>query len=285
MKKEEEILSISNLSLHYKLSRGLFKPTKLVKAVDKISFSLFKGETLGIVGESGSGKSSICRLLLKLIKKTSGSINWFNEDIYKLKHSQIKSFRKSVQIIFQDPYGSLDPRMTIGKIISEPLEIFRKDLKKQEKEILVIKSMIDVGLSSDLFNRYPHELSGGQCQRVGIARSLINKPSVLICDEPVSALDLSIQAQILELLKDLKTKYKLTVIFVSHDLSIIRSFCDRVIVLKNGNIIENKKTNDLFNNPENTYTKKLIASVPSPCLLYTSPSPRDLSTSRMPSSA
>ena len=264
MKKEEEILSISNLSLHYKLSRGLFKPTKLVKAVDKISFSLFKGETLGIVGESGSGKSSICRLLLKLIKKTSGSINWFNEDIYELKPSQIKSFRKSVQIIFQDPYGSLDPRMTIGKIISEPLEIFRKDLKKQEKEILVIKSMKDVGLSSDLFNRYPHELSGGQCQRVGISRSLINKPSVLICDEPVSALDLSIQAQILELLKDLKTKYKLTVIFVSHDLSIIRSFCDRVIVLKNGNIIENKKTNDLFNNPENTYTKKLIASVPSP---------------------
>lgn len=264
MKKEEEILNISNLSLHYKLSRGLFKPTKLVKAVDNISFSLFKGETLGIVGESGSGKSSICRLLLKLIKKTSGSINWFNQDIYKLKPAQIKSFRKSVQIIFQDPYGSLDPRMTIGKIISEPLEIFRKDLKKQEKEILVIKSMKDVGLSSDLFNRYPHELSGGQCQRVGIARSLINKPSVLICDEPVSALDLSIQAQILELLKDLKTKYKLTVIFVSHDLSIIRSFCDRVIVLKNGNILENKKTNDLFNNPENTYTKKLIASVPSP---------------------
>ena len=264
MKKEEEILNISNLSLHYKLSRGLFKPTKLVKAVDNISFSLFKGETLGIVGESGSGKSSICRLLLKLIKKTSGSINWFNQDIYKLKSAQIKSFRKSVQIIFQDPYGSLDPRMTIGKIISEPLEIFRKDLKKQEKEILVIKSMKDVGLSNNLFNRYPHELSGGQCQRVGIARSLINKPSVLICDEPVSALDLSIQAQILELLKDLKTKYKLTVIFVSHDLSIIRSFCDRVIVLKNGNILENKKTNDLFNNPENTYTKKLIASVPSP---------------------
>lgn len=264
MKKEEEILNISNLSLHYKLSRGLFKPTKLVKAVDNISFSLFKGETLGIVGESGSGKSSICRLLLKLIKKTSGSINWFNQDIYKLKPAQIKSFRKSVQIIFQDPYGSLDPRMTIGKIISEPLEIFRKDLKKQEKEILVIKSMKDVGLSNNLFNRYPHELSGGQCQRVGIARSLINKPSVLICDEPVSALDLSIQAQILELLKDLKTKYKLTVIFVSHDLSIIRSFCDRVIVLKNGNILENKKTNDLFNNPENTYTKKLIASVPSP---------------------
>lgn len=264
MKKEEEILNISNLSLHYKLSRGLFKPTKLVKAVDNISFSLFKGETLGIVGESGSGKSSICRLLLKLIKKTSGSINWFNQDIYKLKPAQIKYFRKSVQIIFQDPYGSLDPRMTIGKIISEPLEIFRKDLKKQEKEILVIKSMKDVGLSNNLFNRYPHELSGGQCQRVGIARSLINKPSVLICDEPVSALDLSIQAQILELLKDLKTKYKLTVIFVSHDLSIIRSFCDRVIVLKNGNILENKKTNDLFNNPENTYTKKLIASVPSP---------------------
>lgn len=264
MKKEEEILNISNLSLHYKLSRGLFKPTKLVKAVDNISFSLFKGETLGIVGESGSGKSSICRLLLKLIKKTSGSINWFNQDIYKLKPAQIKSFRKSVQIIFQDPYGSLDPRMTIGKIISEPLEIFRKDLKKQEKEILVIKSMKDVGLSNNLFNRYPHELSGGQCQRVGIARSLINKPSVLICDEPVSALDLSIQAQMLELLKDLKTKYKLTVIFVSHDLSIIRSFCDRVIVLKNGNILENKKTNDLFNNPENTYTKKLIASVPSP---------------------
>ena len=154
--------------------------------------------------------------------------------------------------------------MTIGKIIAEPLDIYNKTLKNNEKEEIVINVMKDVGLSNELFNRYPHELSGGQCQRVGIARSLINKPSVLICDEPVSALDLSIQAQILDLIKLLKEKYKLTVIFVSHDLSIIKSICDRVIVLKNGNIVESNDTDILFSNPNSDYTKKLISSVPSP---------------------
>ena len=154
--------------------------------------------------------------------------------------------------------------MTIGKIIAEPLDIYNKTLKNNEKEEIVINVMKDVGLSNELFNRYPHELSGGQCQRVGIARSLINKPSVLICDEPVSALDLSIQAQILDLIKLLKEKYKLTVIFVSHDLSIIKSICDRVIVLKNGNIVESNDTDILFSKPNNDYTKKLISSVPSP---------------------
>ena len=247
---KEKILQVDDLSLHYKLSRGLFKSSILIKAVDNISFSLFDGETLGIVGESGSGKSSLCRLILKLIGKTSGSIKWFNKDIYSLNFSDLREFRKSVQIIFQDPYGSLDPRMTIGKIIAEPLDIYNKTLKNKQKEEIVINVMKDVGLSDELFNRYPHELSGGQCQRVGIARSLINKPSVLICDEPVSALDLSIQAQILN--------------FVSHDLSIIKSICDRVIVLKNGNIIESNDTDILFSNPNSDYTKKLISSVPSP---------------------
>jgi len=208
---KEKILQVDDLSLHYKLSRGLFKSSILIKAVDNISFSLFDGETLGIVGESGSGKSSLCRLILKLIGKTSGSIKWFNKDIYSLNFSDLREFRKSVQIIFQDPYGSLDPRMTIGKIIAEPLDIYNKTLKNNEKEEIVRNVMKDVGLSNELFNRYPHELSGGQCQRVGIARSLINKPSVLICDEPVSALDLSIQAQILDLIKLLKEKYKLTI--------------------------------------------------------------------------
>ena len=179
MINKEKILQVDDLSLYYKLSRGLFKSSILIKAVDNISFSLFDGETLGIVGESGSGKSSLCRLILKLIGKTSGSIKWFNKDIY----------------------GSLDPRMTIGKIIAEPLDIYNKTLKNKQKEEIVRNVMKDVGLSNELFNRYPHELSGGQCQRVGIARSLINKPSVLICDEPVSALDLSIQAQILDIIK------------------------------------------------------------------------------------
>jgi len=264
MENKDKILQVDDLSLHFKISRGLFKSPILVKAVENISFSLFKGETLGIVGESGSGKSSVCRLILKLINKTSGSISWFNKDINILNSNELKKFRKSVQVIFQDPYGSLDPRMTIGKIISEPLDIYRKNLKTREKEELVINAMKDVGLSSELFNRYPHELSGGQCQRVGIARSLINKPSVLICDEPVSALDLSIQAQILDLIKILKDKYNLTIIFVSHDLTIVKSICDRVIVLKDGNIIESNSTINLFKNPESNYTKKLISSVPSP---------------------
>ena len=154
--------------------------------------------------------------------------------------------------------------MTIGSIIKEPLDIFNGQLSKQEKEEKIFQLMNDVGLSNDLFNRYPHELSGGQCQRVGIARALINEPSVLICDEPVSALDLSIQAQILDLLNDLKSKYNLTLIFVSHDLSVIKAICDKVLVLKHGIIIENRNTDDLFNNPKDDYTKKLISSVPSP---------------------
>ena len=264
MEDKDKILQVDDLNLHFKLSRGLFKSPILIKAVDNISFSLFSGETLGIVGESGSGKSSVCRLVLKLINKTSGSISWFKKDIDSFNSSELKNFRKSVQVIFQDPYGSLDPRMTIGKIISEPLDIYRKNLKIEEKEELVINAMKDVGLSNKLFNRYPHELSGGQCQRVGIARSLINNPSVLICDEPVSALDLSIQAQILDLIEVIKEKYKLTIIFVSHDLSIIKSICDRVIVLKDGNIIESNNTVNLFKNPQSVYTKKLISSVPSP---------------------
>ena len=264
MEDKDKILQVDDLNLHFKLSRGLFKSPILIKAVDNISFSLFSGETLGIVGESGSGKSSVCRLVLKLINKTSGSISWFNKDLDSFDSSELKNFRKSVQVIFQDPYGSLDPRMTIGKIIAEPLDIYRKNLKIEEKEELVITAMKDVGLSNKLFNRYPHELSGGQCQRVGIARSLINYPSVLICDEPVSALDLSIQAQILDLIEVIKEKYKLTIIFVSHDLSIIKSICDRVIVLKDGNIIESNNTINLFKNPQSVYTKKLISSVPSP---------------------
>ena len=265
MKKvTSKILNVKNLRLSYTVSKGLFGANELIKAVDDISFSVYSGETLGIVGESGSGKSSICRLILSLINKTSGEVEWFGKNFDEYNKLEIKKFRKKVQVIFQDPYGSLDPRMTIGRIIKEPLDIFNKKLKNKDKEFRILKLMSDVGLSKDLFNRYPHELSGGQCQRIGIARALINKPSVLICDEPVSALDLSIQAQILDLLNLLKDKYNLTLIFVSHDLSVIKSICDNVIVLKLGKIIEKKATKELFNNPKEEYTKKLISSVPSP---------------------
>ena len=262
--KATNILTVDNLKLHYSSAKGFFSKKEIVKAVDDISFNLLEGETLGIVGESGSGKSSICRLVLNLISKSSGKITWFDKDLDTFNKKQMKEFRRKVQIIFQDPYGSLDPRMTIGSIIKEPLDIFNGQLSKQEKEEKIFQLMNDVGLSNDLFNRYPHELSGGQCQRVGIARALINEPSVLICDEPVSALDLSIQAQILDLLNDLKSKYNLTLIFVSHDLSVIKAICDKVLVLKHGIIIENRNTDDLFNNPKDDYTKKLISSVPSP---------------------
>ena len=265
MKNEAtNILTVDNLKLHYSSTKGFFSKKDIVKAVDGISFNLLEGETLGIVGESGSGKSSICRLILNLISKSSGKVTWFDKDFDTFNKKQMKDFRKKVQIIFQDPYGSLDPRMTIGNIIKEPLDIFNKEFLKKEKVKIITEIMNDVGLSNELFNRYPHELSGGQCQRVGIARAIINKPMVLICDEPVSALDLSIQAQILDLLKNLKNKYNLTLVFVSHDLSVIKSICDNVIVLRSGKIVENREVNDLFRNPENEYTKKLISSVPSP---------------------
>ena len=258
------LLNVEHLKCNFILENKLFKKSIYLKAIDDISFKINEGITLGIVGESGCGKSTLCRTILSLNKKTSGKVIWFDKNLDKLNTRELKEFRKKVQIIFQDPYGSLNPRMTIGNIICEPLNIFRTDLDKKEKMFRVLEIMDQVDLSNILYNRFPHELSGGQCQRVGIARSIINNPSVLICDEPVSSLDLSVQSQILDLLNSLKEKLNLTMIFVSHDLSVVRSISDDVMVLKKGKIVEKNSVNNIFYHPAEEYTKELISSVPSP---------------------
>ena len=255
--------SILNVKSVYKTYYSNKKETK-INALKNINFQLYENETLGIVGESGCGKSTLCRTILSLNKKKSGTISWFNKDINNYTSKELKDFRKKVQIIFQNPYESLNPRMTIGNIISEPLNIFQNNLARKDKIFKVIETMQKVDLSEILFNRFPHELSGGQCQRVGIARALINNPKMLICDEPVSSLDLSVQSQILNLLNDLKDNLNLTMIFVSHDLSVVKNISDEVMVLKEGKMIEYGQVNNIFNSPQNIYTKELISSVPSP---------------------
>jgi len=256
------LLEVKDLNCKFEIERNLFCKNKYLHVLKNINFNLNKGSTLGIVGESGCGKSTLCKTLLYLNNKETGDIIWFSKNIDKFTKKEFKHFRKKVQIIFQDPYGSLNPRMTIGSIISEPLEIYKKENNKKSKTLKVLDIMEKVGLSGMLFNRFPHELSGGQCQRVGIARSIINEPDVLICDEPVSSLDLSVQSQILDLLKSLKSKLNITMLFVSHDLAVVKSISDEVMVLKEGEIIEKSSVEEVFNNPKHRYTKKLISSVP-----------------------
>tara|TARA_Y100001970_G_scaffold287591_1_gene412643 strand:+ start:869 stop:1669 length:801 start_codon:yes stop_codon:yes gene_type:complete len=258
----ERLLEVKNLSCSFEIERNIFRQNKKLQVLNDINFSLNRGVTLGIVGESGCGKSTLCRTILSLNKKDIGNIIWFDKDIDDFTKHDFKIFRKKVQVIFQDPYGSLNPRMTIGNIISEPLEIYRKDISKDIKTSKVLEVMEKVGLSDLLYNRFPHELSGGQCQRVGIARSIINEPDVLICDEPVSSLDLSVQSQILSLLKELKISLNITMIFVSHDLAVVKSVSDEVMVLNQGLIVENNTADSVFSNPQNEYTRKLISSVP-----------------------
>ena len=260
----ETILDVKNLECDFLIEKNFFKENIYLKAINNISFEVRSGITLGIVGESGCGKSTLCRTILSLNKKKSGTISWFDKDINNYTSKELKDFRKKVQIIFQNPYESLNPRMTIGNIISEPLNIFQNNLARKDKIFKVIETMQKVDLSEILFNRFPHELSGGQCQRVGIARAIINNPKMLICDEPVSSLDLSVQSQILNLLNDLKNNLNLTMIFVSHDLSVVKNISDEVMVLKEGKMIEYGQVNNIFNSPQNIYTKELISSVPSP---------------------
>ena len=256
------LLEVKDLNCRFEIERNLFTKNKYLHVLKNINFNLKKGSTLGIVGESGCGKSTLCRTILSLNNKETGNIKWFSKDIDQFSNKEFKNFRQKVQIIFQDPYGSLNPRMTIGNIISEPLEIYKKENDKKSKTLKVLDVMEKVGLSDLLFNRFPHELSGGQCQRVGIARSIINEPDVLICDEPVSSLDLSVQSQILDLLKSLKNKLNITMVFVSHDLAVVKSISDEVMVLKQGEIVEKSSAEQVFNNPKDEYTKKLISSVP-----------------------
>ncbi len=256
-------LTIENLKVYFPIKRKLFgKPSEFFKAVDDVSFTVQKGETIGLVGESGCGKTTLGRAILQLVKPTSGKIILDGKDIAQLSPASLRNIRKDLQIVFQDPYASLNPRITIGNAILEPLQVHDKlDNNKQRKE-KVMELLEKVSLSADHFYRYPHQFSGGQRQRICIARALALDPSFLIFDESVSALDVSVQAQVLNLLSDLKKEFQFTSIFISHDLSVVRYISDRILVMHQGKIIEEGDADQVYFNPQQQYTQRLIASIP-----------------------
>jgi len=264
---KKTILSVSNIKVNFFTNKQFYFPwqkREIIKAVDDVSFNLKEGETLGIVGETGCGKSSLARAIIKMIPITSGKIFWKDEDLLNFNKSKMQKTRKEIQMIFQDPLASLNPRMNIGEIISEPLKTHYPKFGNNKIKNEVKEMMIKVGLLPNLINRYPHEFSGGQCQRIGIARALILKPKLIICDEPVSSLDVSIQAQVINLLKNLQKDLKLSLIFITHDLSIAKHISDNILVLYFGKTVEIASSKELFKNPQHPYTKKLISSVPIP---------------------
>lgn len=261
--KANTILKIEGLKTFYPIQKGVFRKTVgYVKAVDDVSFEVKQGETLGLVGESGCGKTTLGRTILQLIKSTSGSVIYNDVDLCGLEEREMRKYRKDLQIIFQDPYSSLNPRMTVGEIIKEPMDVHTIGANSKERKERVIELMETVGLKADQYNRYPHEFSGGQRQRISIARAIGLSPKFIICDESVSALDVSVQAQVLNLLNELKIQHNFTYIFISHDLSVIKYMSDRVMVMKDGKIIEEGEADALYNNPKNPYTQKLVSSIP-----------------------
>ena len=259
---ESPILKINNLHKYFKVNTGLFSPKKEIKAVDDVNFELFKGETLGLVGESGSGKTTLSRTLLLLEKPTEGEIIYNGIDLAKASSKEIRKLRKEIQIIFQDPYSSLNPRQTIQEIITEPLFIHKIGSNSKERKAIAAELLQKVDLPITALKKYPHEFSGGQRQRIGIARALALKPKIIICDESVSALDVSVQAQVLNLLNDLKKEFGLTYIFISHDLSVVKYMSDRLIVLKNGEMQEYGDADAIYEHPQTDYTRDLIAAIP-----------------------
>jgi oligopeptide transport system ATP-binding protein len=258
----DNLISLENFKVHYKTGGGLFKPTKFVKAVDGVDLTIKKGETLGLVGESGCGKSTLGKAILRLTKVTSGKAFYNGKDLANLSDSEMREQRKNLQMIFQDPYASLNPRMTVGQIIGEPMRTFGIDKGNLEKNLQDL--METVGLSRRFVNRYPHEFSGGQRQRIGIARALAVDPEFIVADEPISALDVSIQAQIMNLMNKLQDERKLTYLFISHDLRAIRHVSDRVAVMYLGKIVELGDAREVYKSPLHPYSKALISAVPVP---------------------
>ncbi|PHR13654.1 MAG: ABC transporter ATP-binding protein [Aequorivita sp.] len=259
---KKPILEIVNLEKYYFSNVGIFAKAEVVKAVDNISFSVFEGETLGLVGESGCGKSTLGKTILQLEKATSGSIKYRGKELIRLSKSEIRSLRKEIQIIFQDPYSSLNPRLIIGQALMEPMEVHGLCKSAKERKEKVLSLLERVGLDESYFYRYPHELSGGQRQRVGIARTIVVEPKLVICDESVSALDISVQAQVLNLLNELKNDFGFTYIFISHDLAVVKYMSDQLLVMNKGKIEELGDADEIYENPQTTYTKKLIQAIP-----------------------
>ncbi len=260
------ILDVKNLKMYFPVTSGILFQRKVaeVKAVDNVSFQIKKGETLGLVGESGCGKTTTGRCILKLYQPTSGQIIFNGNDLTRLSGSQMRRYRREMQVIFQDPYGSLNPRMTCGDIIGEPLKVHKLTSSKGEYRDRVAELLQVVGLNPFMVDRYPHEFSGGQRQRIGIARALAVNPSFIVCDEPVSALDVSIQAQVINLLEELQEQFGLTYLFIAHDLSVVRHISDRVAVMYLGHIVEIADRNELYENPLHPYTKALLSAIPIP---------------------
>jgi len=255
------VFEIKDLKKHYEINMGLFTKPKIIKALDGVSFDVKRGEILSIVGESGCGKSTTAKIMLKIEEATAGSILFEGTDISTLKGDELREYRKKVQIIFQDPYSSLNPRWKVGQIIGEPLKLNTSMSDKEIKE-RVLYLMEKVGMLAEWYYRYPHQFSGGQRQRIGIARALALNPEVIVCDEPVSALDVSIQAQVLNLLLDLQEEFNLTYVFISHDLSVVEHISDRIVVMYFGEIVEYDDVDTIFKHPKHAYTKKLIDAIP-----------------------
>ncbi|RKD26388.1 oligopeptide transport system ATP-binding protein [Caminicella sporogenes DSM 14501] len=260
----EILLEVKNLKKYFPINKGFIKKKiQYVKAVDDISFFIRKGETFGLVGESGCGKSTTGRTIIRLYDVTDGEVIFDGAEIGKLRESQLKPFRKRIQMIFQDPYASLNSRMTVGDIIGEPLDIHNLAKGKERQEI-IYDLLERVGLSKDHANRYPHEFSGGQRQRIGIARALAVRPDFIICDEPISALDVSIQAQVVNMLEDLQSEMGLTYLFIAHDLSMVKHISDRIGVMYLGKLVEVAPSNELYSNPLHPYTQALLSAIPIP---------------------
>ena len=258
------ILKVTDLKVHFPVVGSAFSKKQVVKAVDGINFEIMPGETFGLVGESGCGKSTTGRAIVKIYTPTAGKVVFDGEDITKIKVKELSQFRKNVQMIFQDPYASLNPRMTVGEIIREPMDIHNIYSTKEERESRVRELLEIVGLKPDHIRRYPHEFSGGQRQRIGIARTLALNPKFVVCDEPISALDVSIQAQVINLLENIQEKMGISYLFIAHDLSMVKHISDRIGVMYLGNMVEIGEADDVYNSPLHPYTQALLSAVPIP---------------------
>jgi oligopeptide transport system ATP-binding protein len=261
----DALLEVTDLKKHFPVRRGLLfeRTVEHTNAVDGVSFEIAPGETLGLVGESGSGKSTTGYCVLQLLKPTSGSVRFLGRELTELGREELRRLRREMQIVFQDPYSSLDPRMTVGDIVAEPLHVHGVGTRRSRRER--VRHLLDVvGFNPVFTNRYPHEFSGGQRQRIGIARALALGPKLVVCDEPVSALDVSIQAQILNLLKDLQHEFGLTYLFIAHDLAVVRAMSDHIAVMQNGKLVETGAAAEVYEAPRDRYTKQLLAAVPVP---------------------